>query len=168
MFFIYLLVLINIFIILLHESSDLFIFETISDFVEKSKLRNSVYIDVYSESNDVDTGKDNRLAIVHPFNWYAINSRSDIYVYSTLEDFGKMCDGHNLHGFVKLKNPLSGQSLQNAYKVCLPVTISSMVTHFSDKPKTRIFFEPEKNRIGIMDIVNHLLVTGAFTNFMNE
>lgn len=159
------LLLINIIIILLHESTDLNVFDEINNVIRDSKLTNSIYIDVYSESNDTTTGRDNRLAIVHPFNWYLFNSRSNVYVYSTSQNYqGTLCDGNDSNTFLKLKNPLSGQSLQNIHRVCLPVTVSTMVTHFASKPRARLYFDTNKNKIDIIDIVDYLLVKGAFTN----
>lgn len=163
-FIIYLLIYVNIFLIFLHESTDLSFFESINDVIRNNKLKNSIYIDVYSESNDIATGRDDRAAIVHPFNWFLLNSRSNVYIYSTLDDYGSVACGTNKHEFIKLTHPsFNGGGLKNIYKVCLPVTVSSMATHFADKPKARLFFEPKK-KIDIIDVVDFLLERGAFTN----
>lgn len=166
---IYLLILINIVVILLHDSTDLFVFETINEAICNSKLQNSIYVDVYSETNDIATGRDNRLAIVRPFNWYLLNSRSDVYALSPSNDRGESsCYGDDVNGFLKLKSPLSGHALHNVYRVCLPVTVSAMITHFQNKPRARIYYGSKRDRIDVIDVVDFLLAKGAFTNYVNE
>jgi Baculovirus 19 kDa protein conserved region len=159
------LVIINAIVLVLHKSTDLFAFGAINGFIKNAKLQNTIYVDVYSEANDNETGRDNRLAIVKPFNWYLLNSRANVYALSSNDDYGgKLCDGNNVNGFLKLKSPLSGHSLQNVYRVCLPVTISVMVTHFANKPKTKLYYNDQGKGIDIIDIVDFLLLKGAFTN----
>lgn len=159
---IFILVLINVILLLLHNSTDPCFYDAINNFIDDTRLRsNAIHVDVYSETNDTTTGRDNRLAIVRPFNWYILNSRGNIYVLSTSEDSAKTCND-----FIKLNNPLSGRPFQNTYKVCLPVTISSMMTHFANKTKTRIYIDDELGEVNVLDIVNKLLLRGAVINYL--
>lgn len=157
----YILIILNILILLFHESADLYMYKIIKKFIINSKPTTSIYIDIYSETNDITTGRDNRLAIVQPFNWYILNSRSNIYVHSTLND--NIC-GSERDVFLKLNNPFSGYSLRNINKVCLPITISSMVTHFTNTTKTRLYMNAQQDKINVINIIDYLLLKGAITN----
>lgn len=155
----FILLLINIISLLFHESTNLLPIEQINAFISQSKLHNSIYVDIYSETNNIQTGRDNRLAIVQPFNWYIFNSRSNIYIHS----FHNSCSG-NSESFVKLNNPLTGNSFQNLREVCLPFSISTMVIYFSEQIKTRIHINLKREIITVIDIVNELLLAGVITN----
>lgn len=148
-------------ILLFHESTNLYMYEEINSFIRNSKPSNSIFIDIYAETNDITTGRDNRLVIVQPFNWYILNSRSNIYVHSTLDS--DIC-GSEKDTFLKLNNPQTGYSFQNINKVCLPVTISSMITHFANKTKTRLYMNVKQERISIIDVINYLILKGGITN----
>lgn len=158
---IFILIVVNVIILLLHESADLYAFKEIQKFITNSKPTKSIYIDIYSETNDISTGRDNRLVIIQPFNWFILNSRGNIYVHSTLSE--NNCN-NGKDTFLKLNNPLSGHSLQNINKVCLPVTISSLITYFANKIKTRLYMDTKQNTISVVDIINYLLVKGGITN----
>lgn len=148
-------------ILLFHESTNLYMYDEINSFIRNSKPSNSIFIDIYAETNDITTGRDNRLVIVLPFNWYILNSRSNIYVHSTLDS--DIC-GSEKDTFLKLNNPQTGYSFQNINKVCLPVTISSMITHFANKTKTRLYMNVKQERISIIDVINYLILKGGITN----
>lgn len=174
--FFQIILLLCILIMLLHESTDLNIFKQITNTVDKqlANIKSTIYIDVFTDTNNITSGRDTRLAIVHPFNWYFLNSRSNIYVYSTFynndDDFCK-----NNNTFLKLNHPLSTyRPFENLYRVCLPLTISSMILYFSNKPTIRLYFPTtttttttKKKKITVIDIVNFLLSHGIFTNRIN-
>lgn len=139
-----------------HQSADLYMYEKIKNFIINSKPTNLIFIDLYSENNDITSGRDNRLAVVQPFNWYILNSRGKIYVHSTTD----ICDGGK-DTFLQLNNPLLYSSLKNINKVCLSMSISSMITHFADKIKTRLYMNVKQDKITVIDVINYLLLKGG-------
>lgn len=157
----------------INQSTDSPVFDDLNGFIANSKVGagsggKSIFIDVYTDGNDTTTGRDARLAIVYPFNWYILNSHSNIYVHSVNGGGGNnTCPGAG-NKFIKLKNPVSGHSLQNVHAVCLPVTISSMILHFIDRPKIRLYMNAQHEIITVIDVINYLLTQGAITNFLRE
>lgn len=172
--------------IFLDNSTNLSLLDRIYNYVRDNKVRDSIYVDVYSDTNDISTGRDTRFAIVRPLNWYILNSQSHVYVnamatYNTNNHINNYC--HNGSKFLKLNNPSAGeQALQHIYVVCLPFTVSSMLLHFMNKPKSRIYIKDPSlfkrnddnnittgnNTITVIDVINHLLSRGAIINHLLE
>lgn len=157
------LIFLSVIVLLLDTSTDLGFYKRIHTFIEGERLRDSIYVDVYTETNDITTGRDNRLAVVQPFNWYILNSRGNIYIHSTFGSGSNSC-AKNSDAFLKLNNPLTGRPIHNIKQVCLPMTIASMVLHFSNKVKTRIYVDVGQERLNVLDVINKLLLEGAITN----
>lgn len=161
--------------IVVDDATNLSLLDRIYDFLRINKLRDSIYVDVYSDTNDITTGRDTRLAIVRPFNWYILNSQSHVYVnaMATYNDDKHYCRNGGSK-FIKLNNPSAGeQALQHIYVVCLPFTVSSLLVHFMNKPRTRIYmdeesslFNGEDNTVTIIDIINSLLSRGVVINHL--
>ncbi len=142
------------------------ILNEINSYIKQTRLDNALYADVYSLTNTTDSS-DIRLAIVAPFNWFLLNFKDCIYIYSTATGNIDACGDSNSSKFVKLNSPKTGKPLNNLQIVCIPFTISTMLEYFStNKSKSRFTIDVPNDysirSLTVIDVVNTLLVEGAF------